>query len=92
MRQELDDFRNEPDARQIELLQNVMEVNENIIINLRDAGCPEEVIKAFVQGGTTEKRLRILALYRAGLLEGIHAEQKKLDCLDYLIFKMKTEK
>jgi hypothetical protein len=92
VRQELDEFWNGPDTGYIELLQNIMEVNEKTIVNLQDAGCPEEVIKAFVQGGTTEKRLRILALYRAGLLEGIHAEQKKLDCLDYLIFNMKKEK
>ena len=35
--------------------------------------------------------MAVLTVHRKKLLEGIHAEQKKLDCLDYLIFKMRKE-
>jgi hypothetical protein len=69
-----------------------VKVSDKIILNLKDAGCPEDVVNAFIQEGTTERRLRILAMYRGSLLDKIHTEQKKLDCLDYLIFSMKKEK
>jgi hypothetical protein len=69
-----------------------VEISEKIILNLKDAGCPEDVVNAFVQEDTIERRLRILARYRGSLLDKIHTEQKKLDCLDYLIFNMKKER
>jgi hypothetical protein len=31
-------------------------------------------------------------MYRGSLLNKIHVEQKKLDCLDYLIFNLKKVK
>jgi hypothetical protein len=69
-----------------------VEVSDKIILNLKDAGCPEDVVNAFIQESTTERRLRILARYRGSLLDKIHTEQKKLDCLDYLIFNIKKER
>lgn len=44
-----------------------------------------------------EKRIaemkRILARHRRTLLDTIHADQKKIDCLDYLVYQMeKSEK
>lgn len=59
--------------------------------NLKDAGCPEETIHEFVKSRNMRQQLTVLAAYRKRLLDGIHAEQKKLDCLDYLIFKIRKE-
>ena len=60
---------------------------------LSDAGCDEELIKQFetCQGsGRQKEQLRMLGDYRCLLLERIHAEQKKLDLLDYLVWNVKT--
>ena len=61
---------------------------------LADAGCDEELIKQFetCQGsGLQKEQLRLLGDCRRLLLERIHAEQKKLDLLDYLIWNVKTK-
>ncbi|MCM1335754.1 MAG: hypothetical protein NC084_13195 [Bacteroides sp.] len=71
------------------------EYNEKSIIqNLKDSGCGEEIIEAFVEDLRREKYsegLRLLAAHRRTLLEELHKEQKRIDCLDYLVYKMKKE-
>lgn len=59
--------------------------------NLEDAGCPEETIRKFAQSGDMRQQMAVLTAHRQKLLDGIHTEQRKLDCLDYLIFKMRKE-
>ena len=72
------------------------EENENVIIqNLKDAGCSQETIMSFVENiseNRVEEGLGILALHRRSLLDELHREQKQIDCLDYLVYKMKKEK
>lgn len=66
----------------------------SLIRNLRDAGCGPlliEKILALHERGNIREELRLLAAQRSGLLEKIHAVQKKVDCLDYLVFHMKQE-
>lgn len=65
-----------------------------IIQNLKDAGCKEDVIKRFMNyamEGKLKQQLKLLAKHRCLLLDEIHEEQKKIDCLDYLIYKMKKQ-
>ena len=60
---------------------------------LADAGCGKELIKqieACQSSGRQKDQLRLLGDYRRLLLEKIHAEQKKLDLLDYLVWNIKT--
>ena len=60
---------------------------------LADAGCNKELIKQFEacqHSGHQKDQLRLLGDYRRLLLERIHAEQKKLDLLDYLVWTVKT--
>ena len=38
--------------------------------------------------GRKEAGLSLLAKHRRFLLDCYHADQKKIDCLDYLIYKM----
>lgn len=59
--------------------------------NLEDAGCPERLIEEFGQAKDARQRTAKLRAYRRELLCGIHAEQRKLDCLDYLIYQLRNE-
>ncbi len=62
---------------------------EAIVQNLRDAGCDPETIECFLaqyEKGSTKEVLKLLALHRRGLLNALHEEQKKIDCLDYLVY------
>lgn len=64
--------------------------------NLIDAGCNQEIVQRCM-ALDREKRIaemkRILARHRRTLLDTIHADQKKIDCLDYLVYQMeKSEK
>lgn len=66
---------------------------EKILRNLKDAGCDEFVIQKFfrLQGeGKIKEQLRLLSVQRAVLLDKIHANQKMIDCLDYLVYSMKN--
>lgn len=65
--------------------------DEAIIQNLMDAGCDKAVITAFVEDIHAEKiaeGLKLLAVHRSSLLDELHKEQKRIDCLDYLVYKM----
>lgn len=57
--------------------------------NLADAGCSESLIDEFAMLTSQDERLRWLTHYRRGLIVGIREEQKKLDCLDYLIYSLR---
>ncbi len=66
---------------------------EQIYECLADTGCNKELIKQFEacrSSGRQKEQLRLLGDYRHLLLERIHAEQKKLDLLDYLVWNVKT--
>ena len=68
--------------------------NFSLVRNLKDAGCGPlliEKILALHESGNVREELRLLAAQRSGLLEKVHAAQKKVDCLDYLVFNMKQE-
>lgn len=64
---------------------------EAIEQNLRDAGCDEECICRFM-ADLEEKReqegLKLLREHRSKLLDAMHREQKRIDCLDYLVYEM----
>ena len=66
-----------------------------LLRNLRDAGCDEESIQQYFQWqaeGREREQLRFLSAYRWKLLEQIHINQERLDCLDYLLYTMKGQK
>lgn len=66
----------------------------SIIGNLIDAGCEKQLIERFMDDIRKEKLrdgLKLLALHRSELLEALHREQKRIDCLDYLVYKMTKE-
>lgn len=59
--------------------------------NLADAGCGEALIGQFWQlltEGKRQKGLDLLAGHRQSLLDHCHETQRKIDCLDYLIYQL----
>lgn len=62
-----------------------------VITNLADAGCDKEQIERFMdflKSCRKEAGLSLLAKHHRFLLDCYHADQKKIGCLDYLIYKM----
>lgn len=62
--------------------------------NLKDAGCSDELVEKFMalQDGEEEQQLRLLSAHRKQLLENLHREEKRIDCLDFLIYQMQNKK
>ena len=60
---------------------------EHIIQNLKDAGCNANLISDFFSLEKKEQ-LTILAKHRTKLLANLHENQKRIDCLDFLIFQL----
>lgn len=68
--------------------------SESLIQNLKDSGCCETTIETFVNNFNNKKfsdGLKLLEAHRHTLLDELHKEQKRIDCLDYLIYKMRKE-
>ena len=66
---------------------------EELIQNLRDAGCGDELIKRFLQlwaSGRCQQGLGLLMRHRQVLLERCHREERRIDCLDYLVYQMSS--
>ncbi len=66
--------------------------NDKVLMqNLKDSGCSENFIKEFLilkKQGNNNRLIKILYRYKAELLRSLHDFQKKIDCLDYLIFQI----
>ena len=71
------------------------EQTENEIIqNLKDAGLGDTMIADFIncwRNGSMESGMKLLTAKRKELLDEIHAGQRKLDCLDYLMYELQRE-
>ena len=59
-------------------------------MNLLDAGCGEAFIAEYDALCGCARTLR-LKEHRRQLLDDIHASQKKLECLDFLIYQLRCE-
>lgn len=61
--------------------------------NLADAGCGKKIIQESLQlqeERKTSELMAILSRRRKRLLQVVRQNQKRLDCLDYLIYSIKT--
>lgn len=68
---------------------------KSIYQNLIDAGCDECVTEncmSFVSNGQIGDMLPILTKHSKCLLDSVHKAQRQIDCLDYLIYKLKKLK
>lgn len=62
--------------------------------NLIDAGCDTQTTEqcmALVKEGRNSAILPILLQHRKDLLETVHTGQKRIDCLDFLVYKIKNQ-
>lgn len=68
---------------------------EAVMQNLEDAGCGRESIEEYfaLEGkGKIKDQLILLERHREELLNAVHENQKKIDCLDYLIYQIRGSK
>ncbi|MEY8390504.1 hypothetical protein AALA98_03890 [Lachnospiraceae bacterium 45-W7] len=68
------------------------DVYGSIYQNLIDAGCDMQTTEqcmSLLKEGEISKILPVLSKYRAVLLHSVHIGQKQIDCLDFLIYKLK---
>ncbi len=66
-------------------------MDDNIIDGLRDAGCSDELIELYGSAASDCARICLLKRHRRELLDDIHSGQKKLECLDYLIYRLRSK-
>ncbi len=68
------------------------QTKEAIEQNLRDAGCGKGCIREFMQDLEQDRMqagVRLLNQHRRLLLDAMHREQKRIDCLDYLLYQIR---
>ena len=68
---------------------------EAVIQNLEDAGCENEMIQDFLgwfDKGQQTKQLELLEHQREYLLGRVHTDEKRISCLDYLIYQIQGKK
>lgn len=73
---------------------NTYRCDKDILQNLKDAGCDEATIQAFMDclhSGKQVMGTNLLERHRRSLINNLHAWQKRIDCLDYLLFVMRKQ-
>lgn len=71
-----------------------MENNENLEINLKDAGFNEEEIKEFIEllnNNNLFEQKQYLDEKRKSLLDKVHKSEKQIMCLDYLKYELEKD-
>lgn len=70
-------------------MPNDTELKQNLI----DAGCDDEFIVRFIaiEHDRRDEMLAMLARQRRALLGCVHAIERKIYCLDYLVTKLKNK-
>ena len=61
---------------------------EEILTNLKDAGCGSEEVeraKLLYKSGDTKALIQYFRKCRCSRMEELHESQRKVDCLDFLI-------
>ena len=62
--------------------------------NLEDAGCGPDMIcccEALARDEKKAELMRALSLHRRALLDDVHENQRRIDCLDYLIYQIEKQ-
>ncbi|MDD3369885.1 MAG: hypothetical protein PHP50_13565 [Lachnospiraceae bacterium] len=62
--------------------------------NLLDAGCSEEQVRdcmALAENGNILRMIELLGKYKEDMLATVHRKEKCIDCLDFLIYRLKKE-
>ena len=62
--------------------------------NLKDAGCDLDMIRrceVLVQSAKQGELIQVLSLHRRALLDVVHKNERRIDCLDYLIYQIEKQ-
>ena len=62
--------------------------------NLKDAGCDQDMIchcEILAQSEKKAELMRALSLHRKALLDAVHENERRIDCLDYLIYQFEKQ-
>ena len=76
----------------MQIRQYVSEKKDAVLQNLKDADCPQEVIRQFMQNAEEDREnqaLQVLEKHRRTLLDRVHREEKYIDRLDYLLYSLR---
>ena len=63
--------------------------------NLLDAGCGSDTVQQcmdLVKRRESSELLRLLSRHRRELLDTVHQNEKRIDCLDYLSYQIEKQK
>ena len=76
-------------------MPQVLDIKSVFQQNLIDAGCSPDLIRQCTTLAQQEKGselMHILSLHRKELLDTVHQNEKRIDCLDYLIYHLEKQK
>ena len=62
--------------------------------NLKDAGCDLDMIcrcEVLAQGEKKAELMQVLSQHRRTLLDAVHENERRIDCLDYLIYQIEKQ-
>ena len=62
--------------------------------NLKDAGCDPDMIsrcEVLVQSEKQGELMQVLSLHRRALLDAVHENERRIDCLDYLVYQLEKQ-
>lgn len=73
--------------------------DEAVLQNLADAGCCDSLVSQYrslssqllPERETSQRQESLLRNYRRELLDQLHENQRRLECLDYLLFQLRQE-
>ncbi len=68
---------------------------EDVIQNLKDAGCSPDTITCFMEclgQDDLSSPLKLMEEHRKCLLNKVHEEEKHIDCLDYLVYQIRRNR
>lgn len=71
-------------------MENTPSVQE-LIQNLKDAGCDCKTVEKFLlleEHKNTQGQMKLLSMQREVLLKKVHQQEKKICCLDYLVYQL----
>ena len=75
-------------------MPNVSDTQGILRQNLIDAGCSADAVQtcmALAQEKKTAELMRVLSRHRRTLLDTLHQSEKRIDCLDYLVYTIEKQ-
>lgn len=67
----------------------------SVIQNLKDAGCDAKTVEQFLdfmEKEQTAEQLELLSCHRRRILDDLHRDEHRIDCLDYLVYQIQKAK